>query len=236
MKTEFSILIEWIQKLRSRYLHISSALCVYETVSKLSASNKVGKKKAEENVKTFNDFKYFFLTSKEACRVYFFMEIAKFFDFDGRALSMGKCLDFAGKNIHKLKKVDFIVHHKDRQILPEIFKGYKELTLSELKEMRKKINSKKAIIKKIIDYRHQYLAHDDIQKIEVSISKKEIGEVLNVIKAFLKLFYLRLDFSSNDYRNFEKEAEVEIGRLVEYLQNWEVERLKIIEEKWKNFQ
>ena len=54
------------------------------------------------------DFKYFFLTTKEASRYCFFIEIAKFFDTLKKSLTINKVIDYAEKNITKFTKQDFL--------------------------------------------------------------------------------------------------------------------------------
>ena len=235
MKTEFSQLFNYVEKLRSRYLLLLSALNVYDSICFLSAQNKVGKKKAFNNVKTINNFGYFFVTTKEACRCFFLIELAKFFDRSKRSkpLTVYQALDYSRININKLSKDHFLKYHKDRKILPEIFEGYKELSLADLKIMNKKIKSKKNIIEKLINYRNKYLAHDDIDKLEIMITKNEIRQILSLLRSIIDLFYLRLDFASNRYNNFTEIPREETKLIVEYLQNYEKYRLKEIEEKYK---
>lgn len=59
MNKQFETLLDYAKKLRSRYLHTLSSFKIFERFTKLPAPNIVGKKRAEENVKVFNIFKYF---------------------------------------------------------------------------------------------------------------------------------------------------------------------------------
>ncbi len=211
-----------------------SALSIYDCLCALPAQKKVGKKKAVRNVKTINNFGYFFMTTKEACRCFFLIELAKFFDKSERnkSLTVYQVLSYSEKNIKNLSEKHFLEYHKDRKIIPEIFVGYKELSLADLEKMEKKIENKNPIIKKIKDYRDKYLAHDDLDKFEIEITKKDVKQVLNLLKSFIALFYLKLDFASNLYNNFTETPYDETKLVVEYLQNYEKYRLKEIEEKY----
>lgn len=178
-------------------------------------------------------FKYFFQPVKEACRCYFLIELAKFFDKLAQSLTLFSILDYSEKNIKKLTKKDFLNYHKGRRILLELFKNYKSLSLSDIKKLRKKIDSNKTILKRLKDYRDKYLAHDDIKKIKVKLTKEEIEKIFDLIEKFIDLYYLRLDFASNSYINFEEKPIEEMKRLINYLQDYEEHRIKEIEKRYK---
>ena len=233
MNKEFEALLGYAKKLRSRYLNTLSSFKIFERFNKLSAPNIVGKKKAEKNVKIFNIFKYFFMTTKEASRCYFFIELAKFFDTSKKSLTINKVIDYAEKNISKLTKQDFLDYHNGRQILPELFAQYKQLSLSDLRKIKKRLNRNKVIIKKLKIYRDKYLAHDDINKIKIGISVKEIKVLLDIMKSVIGLLYSKLDFSVNSYINFEKEPIKDLDSVMENLIKFEENRLKEIREKYK---
>jgi hypothetical protein len=233
MNKEFETLLDYAKKLRSRYLNTLSSFKIFERFNKLSAPNIVGKKKAEKNVKIFNIFKYFFITTKEASRCYFFIELAKFFDTSKKSLTINKVIDYTEKNISKLTKQDFLDYHNGRQILPELFAQYKQLSLSDLRKIKKRLNRNKVIIKKLKIYRDKYLAHDDINKIKIGISVKEIKVLLDIVKSVIGLLYSKLDFSVNSYINFEKEPIKDLNSVMDNLVKFEENRLKEIREKYK---
>jgi hypothetical protein len=233
MNKEFEILFDYAKKLRSRYLNTLSSFKIFERFNKLSAPNIIGKKKAEKNVKIFNIFKYFFITTKEASRCYFFIELAKFFDTSKKSLTINKVINYAEKNISKFTKQDFLDYHNGRQILPQLFSQYKQLSLSDLRKIKKRLDRNKAIIKKLKIYRDKYLAHDDINKIKIGISAKEIKVLLDIVKSVIELLYNKLDFSVNSYINFEKEPIKALDSVMENLIKFEENRLKEIREKYK---
>src|SRR3989344_2248111 len=96
----FAKAIKWTGDLRSRYLHTLAAFRIYERFRKLTAPNIVGKRKAEVNAKLFSNHVYFFVPLKESSRIYFFIELAKFFDKNRRkqSLTISYLLDFADNN------------------------------------------------------------------------------------------------------------------------------------------
>lgn len=226
MNQEFNTLLEYAHKLRSRYLYTLSSFKIFERFNKLSAPNIVGKRKAEKNVKIFGIFKYFFMTTKEASRCYFFIELAKFFDTSEKSLTINKVISYAEKNISKLTKQDFLDYHNGRQILPELFAQYKQFSLSDLRKIKKRLDRNKAVIKKLKIYRDKSLAHDDINKIKIGISAKEIGVLLNIVKSVIGLLYSKLDFSVNSYINFEEEPIKDLDSVMENLIKFEENKLK----------
>src|SRR3989344_3637395 len=232
MSKEFKTLFEYLKNLRSRYFHALSAFYVYEGLLELSALNISGQKGAEQNIKTMNRFKNFFIMSKEALRIYFLLELAKLFDESKQSLHINKIVNFAGSNIKALSKNDFLEFHQGRTFIDELFKQYKAVDKNDLKEIKTKTKKHEVIIKKIEDYRNQYLAHEDKQKKKVNINSGEIQELFKLIAEILNLFSSRLDFPTTAYSHVEKECNDDTKRVVEYLNRFEPYRLKEIEKKY----
>jgi len=232
MSKEFKTLFEYLKNLRSRYFHALSAFYVYEGLLELSALNISGQKGAEQNIKTMNRFKNFFIMSKEALRIYFLLELAKLFDESKQSLHINKIVNFSGSNIKALSKNDFLEFHQGRTFIDELFKQYKAVDKNDLKEIKTKTKKHEVIIKKLDDYRNQYLAHEDKQKKKVNINSGEIQELFKLIAEILNLFSSRLDFSTTAYSHVEKECKDDTKRVVEYLNRFEPYRLKEIEKKY----
>ncbi|OIO08503.1 hypothetical protein COS23_01825 [bacterium (Candidatus Moisslbacteria) CG02_land_8_20_14_3_00_36_53] len=232
MSQEFKTLFEYLKNLRSRYFHALSAFYIYEGLLELSAPNIIGTKEAEENVKTLSRFKNFFIMSKEALRVYFFLELAKLFDESKQSLHINKIVNFAGSNIKSLSKNDFLEFHQGRTFISELFKQYKAIDKNDLIEIKNKIKKHEKTIKKLDDYRNQYLAHEDKKKKQISINSGEIQNLFKLIADILNLFSSRLDFSTTMYSHVEKECKEDTKRVVDYLKRFEPYRLKEIEKKY----
>ena len=138
---EFGKLFKEVKQMRKRYLNTLASHKVFQRINKLVATNIVGKRKAERNVKTFGNYLYFFMIVKEATRCYFLIELAKFFDVPkshNETRTIYWALNYAKKNIHRMTKEDFLFYHKGRQIIPEIFTNYKPLTAKDLKKFEKR--------------------------------------------------------------------------------------------------
>lgn len=225
---------KWSEDLRSRYLHTLAAFRIFERFKKLAASNIVGKKKAEANVKTFSQHIYFFMPLQEAARYYFFIELAKFFDENRRdqSLTLELVLNFIEKNIYSFSEKEFKKYHSERVFVPELLKGYAQISLKEIKKIRNRLNRNKKLIAELKTYRDQFLAHDDIKKDDVSISGNQIKVLLKIVRDTVDLLYLRLDFSSNSYSNYDKEPAWAVDSVVNALQEHEQERIRIIKKKY----
>lgn len=230
MSKEFNTLFEYLKNLHSRYFHALSAFYVYEGLLELSAPNVIGQNEAEENVKTLSQFKNFFLVSKEAVRVYFLLELAKLFDESKQSLHINKIVNFAGSNIKRLSKEDFLEFHQGRTFISELFQRYKAIDNSDLIEVKSMIKQHKKLIKKLGDYRDQYLAHEDKKKKKVTINSGEIKTLFGLLKEILNLFSSRLDFSTTAYGHVERECKGDTKRVINYLRRFESYRLKEIKE------
>ncbi|MDO8572939.1 MAG: hypothetical protein Q7S11_04225 [bacterium] len=217
---EFEKLFSEVQLLRKRFLTTIASHKIFDQFNKLVATNVVGKRKAEKNVKVFGNYVYFFSTTKEATRCYFLIELAKFFDIPkppDQTRTVYWVLNYAKKNIHRLTQKDFLAYHGERQIIPEIFASYKQLEISDLKKFQKRLTRNKDVIKRLKTYRDQYLAHDDIKKITVKLTVREMDVLLRIVRDVIELFYHKLEFASNSYKNFEEEPVREIERLIKNL-------------------
>lgn len=233
-QVRFKKLFEFGKQLRNRHLHAIAARKVFDEFNKLSATNIVGKKNAEANVKIFNFYKYFFLTSKEAVRCFFMIELAKFFDEDARkqTLSIQNIIHYAEKRIESFSVDEFHKYHNERYIIPELFEKFKALTKSDLNKIKKRLKRNKNRIENLKKYRDKFLAHDDIKKKDILIHRKDIDVLLKIIKDTIALIYTKLEFSVNSYQNYEEEPVREINRLMKALKEHEDQRLADIEKKY----
>jgi len=233
---EYGKLFSEIQQMRKRYLTTLASHKVFQKFSRLAAPNVVGRKRAEENVKTFGNYLYFFSTVKEAARCYFLIELAKFFDPPKKrneTRTVHWALDYAKKNIHRLTKDDFLAFHNGREIIPEILATYKPLEKKDLHKFLKRLKRNGDKINRLKTYRDQYLAHDDIKKIEVKITFGEMETLLKIVHDIIELFYNKLEFASNSYKNFEEEPVRDIERLVNDLAEHEKQRMEEIKRKYR---
>jgi len=230
----FKNLLEFGKKLRNRYLHAVASRKLFDEFNKLSAINIVGKKKANANVKIFNFYKYFFLTSKEALRCYFLIELAKFFDEDKRkqSLTIEYVISYAEKRVESFSIDEFHKYHNDLDILPELFKDFKVLKNNDLYKIKKRLNKNNDVIKRLKKYRDRFLAHDDIKKKDILINKEDINILLKITKDVINLIHRKLEFSTIIYKNYEEEPVYEINRLIQALKEYEVQRIVNIEKKY----
>ena len=232
---EYAKLFSEIEQMRKRYLTTLASHKVFQKFSKLAAPNVVGKRKAEKNVKTFRHYLYFFTTVKEAARCYFLIELAKFFDPSkkrNQTRTVYSILDFAKKNINRLTKNDFLAFHDGQEFIPEILMTYKTLEKKNLYRFQKRIRGNHDKIERLKTYRDQYLAHDDIKKIEVKITFGEGETLLRIVHDVIELFYNKLEFASNSYKNFEEEPVRDIERLVNDLAEHEKRRIEELKRKY----
>ena len=227
-------LFEFGKKLRSRYLLTLASRKLFDEFNKLSAIKIAGKKNAENNVKIFNSYRYFFLTSKEALRCYFLIELAKFFDEDKRrqSLSIQNTLHYAEEKLESFSTNEFHKYHGDRKILPELFKNFTPLSNKDIDKLKNRLKKNKDTILRLKTYRDTVLAHDDIKKKDILLSAKDINVLLKIVKDTVDMFYQKLDFSVNSYKNYEDDPISEINNLLKALKEHEVQRISDINKKY----
>src|SRR3989344_3320116 len=234
-KQNFVKAINWTEKLRGRYLHTLATFRIFERFQKLSAPNIVGKKKAEVNAKLFSNHVYFFMPIKESSRIYFFIELAKFFDKNRRkqSLTISYLLDFADNNFSSFSKEEFQKYHSKRYFLPDLFQYYIPITHKDIQKIRGRLRRNKSVIKNLNTYRDKFLAHDDLDKVQIHITGVQIKVLLRIVKDTIDLFYQKLEFASTMYDNYDKEPVRAVDRVVKNLQEHETERMRKIMEKYK---
>lgn len=233
MGQEFKTIMSYIEKMKSHYFFALSAFHVYETLNELLAPNTVGQETAEKNVVVINNYKNFFLPSKEALRVYFFLELAKLFDTVDDSLHITKLVNYTQSNLSKLKVEDFAKHDQNRELFDNLVKSYRCISWDDLKEVKAEIDKNKEIIEKLKTYRDQYLAHDDRIKDEVSITGEEVFTLFSVLKKILNLFSSKLDSSTTIYQNAEEYTKIDTKRVIDHLKRFEPYRLKEIKEHYQ---
>ena len=215
--------------MQSRYHRALSAFHVYDTLMNLAAPNVVGQKEAERNVKVVNDFKDFFLISKEAVRVYFFLELAKMFDTSDQALQINKVVNFTASKITNLSTKDFIEYNGDRQLIAELADTYKGVSHTDLQEIKQMLAVQTSVIKKLILYRDKWLAHDDRKKPEVPlIGREEIESLFETLSKIMNLLGNRLNNEGWMWDHVKSSAENDTTMVIEYLARFEPYRIKEI--------
>lgn len=221
--TEYKKIVEEIEQIRKRYLLTLSSHKIFQGFNKLIAPNIIGKRKAEKNAKVLAMYGYFFQTTKEATRCYFLIELAKFFDKPNtrnKTRTVYWALNYAKQNIHRLNKKEFLKYLGEEQDLSGRFNNYKQLEVNDLKKLQIRLKNNKDKIKKLIKYRDQYLAHDDMKKIKVKLTIREMDILLRIVKDVINLFCIKLTSTSNSYINFELEPTRSLNKIIDDLKKY----------------
>lgn len=216
IKEKFETSINYLEVLNRRYLFTLSSYNIFKNFNNLLTSEE-----KDLNKKLINDFPYFFQVVRSSSNLYFLIEVYKFFDTDDRTLSLYKLLKYSEINLKYLTKDNFKKYYKGRIILDELFNQYKEITLKDIRNFKAEIRKNADIIERLRRYRHKYLAHDDINKIDIAIHKDEIETLLKLIKKVLNFYYSILLFAQSSDRNFNLEPVKEMNRLVSNLKEYD---------------
>lgn len=233
MSQEFNTTISYIEKMKSRYFFALSTFYVYEALREILAPNIVGQEVAEKNVEVFKKFNEFFDPSKEALRIYFFLELAKLFDVSDQSLHITKIINYTQSNIAKLTANDFVEYNQNREFINSLIENYRGVKHDDLMVIKSEIEKNKDIIEKVRTYRDQYLAHDDIKKVEVNITGEEIRILFSVLEKILNMFSSKLISTMSIYDHVERDAKDQTMRIIDHLKRFESYRLKEIDEKYK---
>ena len=145
---------EYLDRLKDLYQASLWSYYIYEGLEEIRAPNFVGQEEAEKNVKIWKQFNNFFTIARQATNVYFFLELTKLFDTQEQALKIAKLINIAKNNKKRLSK---------KNNAP----GLEE---SDLLEIDNLLEANKDLIKKLKDYRDEYICHEDINKNSISIN------------------------------------------------------------------
>lgn len=237
MSQEFKNLISYLDRLQSRYFKTFQAFFVYKTLTDLKAPNIVGDKNARDNVNITNNFKIFFVSSEEALRVYFLLELAKMFDISNQSLHIIKIITYT-KNQNENEKLtvdNFKESNQDRDFLEELIEDYKGISKEDIKKIEEILEKNKDVLCRLKTYRNKYLAHDDINKKEILIKDNEIIGLFKILGEIINLVSYKLNNSTwaRDYvENNSKESSTEM--IFDHLKKFKSYQLKKKEELIKN--
>ncbi len=233
-ENHFPRIMKYLESIKSRYFRAFSAFHVFETLEEALAINVVGKEKAEENLKVIKMFSGFFLMSKEALRVYFFLELAKLFDSSNQSLQINKIINITENNISKLTVNDFEDFNKDRELLKELTEGYKGITHENLKEIKDLLKKEQLVIDKLRVYRDKWLAHDDIDKPEIpEINSIELRSLFDSFAKIINIFSSNMNHESTMWSQAEDSSKFDTQYVLDHLYRFEKYRIQEIEDNAK---
>lgn len=228
--------MNYAKTMHSRYFHALSAFYAHEALCEVTAPNIVGESEASKNVKVIDNFKNFFLPTKEALRVYFLLELAKMFDSSKQALHIDRILNFTESNLKNLTVEAFKEYNKnqDRPFLEELAKEYRNMAYTDLTAIKTMLSTHKTTLEKLDIYRDKWLAHDDINKPEApSITVGEIKALFGVLAKMLNSITARLNSESWIYSHVEDGVKHHTRSVIDHLRRFEPYRLQEIEEKYR---
>lgn len=233
---EFNTLMFYIKELHRRYFNALSAFFAYEALMEVTAPNIVGESKANENVKVVNHFKNFFLITKEALRVYFFLELAKMFDVSKQSLHINKIINFTESNLKHLTVEAFGEYNQDqdREFLEQLTEKYGGVDHIDLMKIRDTLAEHEETLERLETYRNKWLAHNDKKKLEPpKISGEEIKELFDLLAKILNSLSGKLNSESWSYSHIEDDVKHHTRLVIDHLRRFEPYRLKEIEDKYQ---
>lgn len=224
IKKEFLDIVELFKRLNGEMCHIVSSYYIWDTLIFSRSVLVTGKDDAEKNVKTINDFKYFFLQVEDSLLKTVVIGILKFFDKDGRSISLDNLV----------KKIDKIKNDISLEVITEIYPnrfnknelGDKyPISLSEDIEFIKNIKLKHGKSLEILkDIRDKQFAHIDIEKIECTFIPTEVEKLILDTQEMFNMLSNSLNQSSVLWITFERESISNTKFLLETLQKGEMQR------------
>lgn len=217
-----------LTSIHANFINANSYFMVWQSLEKLINPDEIWIDKAQENLDSMNKYKNFFIPIMWSCKNMYLLELAKCFDNDKKVLSIFTVLSFGRENINELTFNNYKLYKKDEVILEE--DEYEAISMDFLDSCNKKIKSKSKIINRLMNFRNQYLGHNQLYT--DTNSSITIDEVIELMKLLMELWN---DISHRLLRatwwhNFsDKQAYEEMERLLNYLHRFEKYRLREIQ-------
>lgn len=228
---KFETLMVHIKSMHSRYFHALTAFFAYEALREVVAPNIVGESEAQNNSEVIDNFKNFFIPSREALRVYFFFELAKLFDSSKQALHINKIINYTESNLKGLTVEAFSEYNQrqDRTFLEELTKEYRGVAYADLMEIKSMLSKHRVSLEKLDVYRNKWLAHDDVNRPDPPlITGDEINALFDVLAKILNSLTSKLNSETWTYSHVEDDVKHHTRMVIEYLRRFEPYRLKEI--------
>ncbi len=236
MRQPFHKLSQNIKDLQWRYFRAISAFYIFDSLQKSKSITHAGKNKVKKNIQTWNDFSYFFQVIEQATNRYFFNELAKFFDTDKkqRTLTLKKVVADISSNHKSMTHSKFIKYRKSigQPVLKEMEGDYEPITKRDIAGWKRTMKSLRPLVKKLVKFRNQVIAHDDTNKTFLPISREEVIKIFKKLDGLLNKLQSKVDWSQTSYMNAQ-EAQKHTKLVVDYLTDYKKVRLQRIEKKWK---
>lgn len=232
---EFKKLMAYIDELRSAYCATLSAFYTYKALREATDPDVNEASRATENGAIMSTFTSFFTPTKEALRVYFFIELAKLFDSSNQSLHIEKVINFTESNI-KHMTVDAFEEYNSKQpraFLDELVKAYRGISHADLVEIRNLLSAHSASLEKLRTYRDKWLAHNDIKKPDLpTINEDELRSLFAILEKILNVLTSNLNGSSSTWSHIERNAQDHTHMVLNYLHRFEPYRRKEIENEY----
>lgn len=234
MASEFTIFQKYLKRLNEIYLHAYCEYIIFNNVEKLRAPDLLSKKELEDNLDLLNHYPNFFNAIIDSLKISFFINLAKLIDNSEESLSLNKLINFAQSNREKLSVEEFKKTNSDRAFMEDLAKSYKGIQLQDLLIIKSKLDKTEEIRKKVKIYRDQYLAHEDINKVKVDISREDADAIFDLITDILNTFSLKTDFSTTTFDLAKSDCERDVRALIENLKIGRKYKKKEIRERLLN--
>ena len=235
MSTEFNKLMEYIESIKGQYLEAVWAFRNYQALRKLRADNVVGEEEAKRNAKTMTRFVNFFGPAEKAFLQMSLLNLAKVFDQSDQSLHINFILNYIGGNKKKISRDDFKVFNQNREFLDELYNKYEGIEISDLISVKERLKNHDLLLKKLKEYRDQYLAHNDKKKDDIKITFDEVELLFKLGEEILNLFTAKLNNSSTAYDHITNRTMADIKNILDFLDRFEPYRRKELNDRLDSF-
>lgn len=224
-----------IKSISNELLDAYVSFFIFDALRTLRAPNKIGGKKAEQNVKTMTHYGSFFSQTERAHHVNFLLVLSRFFDDSKQSLSLIKTKNWAASDRKSLDAETFLSLNKDRYAVESLAKAYEGLTAEDLKKIEEDLKKHSRYIKKLIDVRNKTIAHKDSKgPAPKGLTVNDVLLLFQLVERILNTLANKLDHNTFSFGHAQDDAKRDTELVIEHLKRFEPYRLKEIKDKYEN--
>lgn len=227
---EFKKLSEMLEKIHNCFIKANQNFVIWKSLETLLNPDEIWLQNAQENLDTINRFKTFFPSVIDSCKNAYILELAKCFDTNHDALSIHKVLAFTRENITNLNYENY-KKYKGKDLILEKWE-YEPIDMIFLNWLGAKIKWKSKVIQRLMNFRNQYLGHNQLQpSSDSTITRGELNELMEMLMEIWNTISQKL-LRTTWWHNFsDKQTYEEIERLLNFLHRFELYRLDEIQKE-----
>jgi hypothetical protein len=209
---------------------------IWRTLTFSRSVPEVGQEKADKTAKQMSLYTDFFMPTEQSHLHTFTLGLMKLFDRNPRALSFANLIRKIEVSKAVLTEEVLFSVHPQLQGLRDISDTYEPITQANIDHFAELQEKYADLISNLKDIRDKQFAHTDMKVNNGTFVPNEIEDLIKAVQEMYNKLSNSFERSSTMWDYMGRDAKQKTEFLLENLERGEIQRLKEIEEKWKNYE